>query len=107
MKVNRMGVLYLLAHLVITLGILGVYVYSLAIGHPDETSKVLLYTIVGYWFGAVGMDKIRPSQVAPIAPIAPVAPVAPVLPIAPVAPVLPIAPVNQAYNEQNREVNNE
>jgi hypothetical protein len=59
MKLDRMGVLYLVAHLIITLGILGVYLYSLTTGHPDETSKVLLYTIVGYWFGAVGMDKIK------------------------------------------------
>jgi hypothetical protein len=62
MKVNGMGVFYLVAHLIITLAILGAYVYSLAIGHPDETSKVLLYTIVGYWFGAVGFDKIKPGQ---------------------------------------------
>jgi hypothetical protein len=67
MKLSRMGVMYLLAHLIITLGIMGVYAYSVAIGHPDETSKVLLYTIVGYWFGAVGMDKIKPaSQAAPV-----------------------------------------
>jgi uncharacterized membrane protein HdeD (DUF308 family) len=61
MKIDRMGVLYLVAHLLITLGILGVYLYSLTTGHPDETSKVLLYTIVGYWFGAVGIDRIKPS----------------------------------------------
>lgn len=61
MKLDKMGVLYIVAHLVITLAILGVYAYSVAIGHPDDTSRLLLYTIVGYWFGAVGLDKIKPS----------------------------------------------
>lgn len=59
------GVLYVMAHLLITLAILGVYAYSVATGHPDETSKALLFSIVGYWFGAVGLDKIKPGQATP------------------------------------------
>jgi hypothetical protein len=56
-----MGVFYLLAHLMITLVIIVGYIITLYAGHPDETLKVAIFTILGYWFGAVGMDKIKPS----------------------------------------------
>lgn len=62
MNNTKMGVAYLVAHLVITLAILGVYAFSLVNGHPDETSKALLFSIVGYWFGAIGFDKIKQSN---------------------------------------------
>jgi TctA family transporter len=59
---NRMGVLYLMAHLLITLVIIGGYIYSTLTGVPDETLKGMLTLIIGYWFGAVGMDKIKGKQ---------------------------------------------
>jgi hypothetical protein len=58
----KMGVLYLMAHLVITLIIIGGYIFTLSLGHPDETLKVAIFTILGYWFGAVGIDKMKPSK---------------------------------------------
>ena len=56
---NKMGVFYLVAHLLITLAIIGGYLFSLHTGHPDETFKACLFTIIGYWFGAIGLDKIK------------------------------------------------
>lgn len=47
-----------MAHLLITLCILGAYVYTLHIGAPDETLKNLLLLIGGYWFGVMGKNKI-------------------------------------------------
>ena len=50
----RLEVLALMAHLVVTLGILGLYGFSLFSGHPDTTLQNLLLIIGGYWFGVVG-----------------------------------------------------
>lgn len=50
--------IYVVAHLIITVAILAAYVYSVAVGAPDETLKLALTVIVGYWFGATG-DKMR------------------------------------------------
>jgi hypothetical protein len=55
----RTEVMYLMAHLVITLAILAAYVYGMTIGEVDETLKNLLLIIGGYWFGAMGADKIK------------------------------------------------
>lgn len=54
-----MGVYVLLAHLIITLAFIGVYTYTLFIGHEDDTLRTILTVIVGYWFGAMGKDMIR------------------------------------------------
>jgi TctA family transporter len=59
---NRMGVLYLMAHLLITLVVIGGYIYSMHNGQPDETLKGMVILIMGYWFGAVGMDKIKGNK---------------------------------------------
>jgi TctA family transporter len=62
MKIDKMGVFVLMSHLLITLAIIGVYFYTLSTGHADETLKTVLTVIVGYWFGAVGMDKIKGNK---------------------------------------------
>lgn len=62
MKTINMGVLYVMAHLVITLAIIVGYLFSLYTGHPDTTFQSALYVIIGYWFGAVGFDKIKNSK---------------------------------------------
>jgi hypothetical protein len=58
-NVDRMGVIMIMSHLIITLAILGIYLYSLHSGIPDETLKTILTVIVGYWFGQFGIDKMR------------------------------------------------
>lgn len=55
---QRMEVYYLMAHLIITLAILGAYIYSTSLGLADETLKNLLLIIGGYWFGAMGANKV-------------------------------------------------
>lgn len=59
MKIDRMGVLVLMSHLIITLVILGIYGYTLHSGQADETLKTILTVIVGYWFGSMGANAIR------------------------------------------------
>lgn len=61
MKIDKMGVMVIVSHLIISLVILLIYGYTLYSGNPDETLKTILTVIVGYWFGSVGMDKIRPA----------------------------------------------
>jgi len=51
-----MEVVYVLAHLVITLAIIIGYIYMVAIGQENSTLEVALIAIIGYWFGAVGKE---------------------------------------------------
>jgi hypothetical protein len=60
-KIDRMGVLMLMTHLVITLAVILVYGYTLYMGKPDETMKTVLTLAMGYWFGSMGMNAIRPN----------------------------------------------
>lgn len=55
---NRLEVLTVMAHLLITLCILGAYVFTIHIGTPDETLKNLLLLIGGYWFGVMGKQQV-------------------------------------------------
>lgn len=65
MKIDKMGVLVLMSHLIITLVILAIYGYTLHTGQGDETLKTILTVIVGYWFGSMGATAIRkPSEKA-------------------------------------------
>lgn len=61
-KVDGMGVLVLMAHLVITLAMLGLYGVFAYYGKPVTTIENMLLVIVGYWFGAIGTNAIRPSN---------------------------------------------
>lgn len=58
-RVDRMGLVLIMSHLVITLVVLGIYAYSLFAGVEDETLRTILTVIVGYWFGALGNDAIK------------------------------------------------
>jgi hypothetical protein len=53
------GVLILMSHLIITILLIAGYVFTLYNGHGDDTLKGILFTVVGYWFGAVGLDKVK------------------------------------------------
>lgn len=58
-QIDKMGVLVLMSHLIITLVVLGIYGYTLHSGQGDETLKTILTVIVGYWFGSMGAQAIR------------------------------------------------
>lgn len=58
---NKMGVLVLMAHLIITLVVLGIYAFTLFSGQEDDTLRTILTVIVGYWFGAMGKDMLKPA----------------------------------------------
>lgn len=58
-NIDRMGVLILAAHLIITLAFIAVYTYTLFTGQDDDTLRTILTVIVGYWFGALGKDAIK------------------------------------------------
>jgi hypothetical protein len=62
MKVDRMGVLVLMSHLIITLAVIAIYAYTLHTGNGDETLKTILTVIVGYWFGSMGSNAIRAKK---------------------------------------------
>lgn len=62
MKIDKMGVLILMSHLIITLVILGIYGYTLHTGTGDETLKTILTVIIGYWFGSMGVAAIRKPE---------------------------------------------
>jgi TctA family transporter len=57
-NIDMNGVLILMAHLIITLAVIGVYAYGSVTGHPDETLKTIIFAIIGYWFGAIGKDQL-------------------------------------------------
>lgn len=62
-NIDKMGVYVLLAHLIITLAIIGVYAYTLVTGQGDETLKTILMVIIGYWFGSMGATALRRPEV--------------------------------------------
>jgi hypothetical protein len=62
MKIDRMGVLVLMAHLIITLAVIVVYAISMLKGQADETSRTLLFMIMAYWFGAIGKDQLNKKK---------------------------------------------
>jgi len=61
-NLDKMGVLVLMAHLIITLVVLGIYGYTLHAGNGDETLKTILTVIVGYWFGSMGREALRKPE---------------------------------------------
>lgn len=59
LNTDKMGVLVIVSHLVITLAFIAVYAYTIVSGQSDDTLRTILTVIVGYWFGAMGKDVIR------------------------------------------------
>jgi hypothetical protein len=58
-NLDRMGVLLLMAHLLITLSIIALYGFTLASGQSDDMLKTILTVIIGYWFGSMGATQLR------------------------------------------------
>jgi len=54
----RVEVAQIVLHFLITICILGAYLYTIAIHQPDETLKNLLLLIGGYWFGVLGKNAV-------------------------------------------------
>lgn len=65
-KLDRMGVLVLVSHLVITLAILAIYAVFTIMGKNVGTIEMILMVIIGYWFGAIGNNQIRPNGLTQI-----------------------------------------
>lgn len=61
-SIDKMGVLYLMAHLIITLAFIVVYAVFAYIGQPLTTIENMLLVIVGYWFGAMGKEQMMKKQ---------------------------------------------
>jgi hypothetical protein len=61
-KIDRMGVLLLMSHLLITLAMISLYGIFAYLGKPVTTIENMLLVIVGYWFGAMGTSAIRPNN---------------------------------------------
>jgi carbon starvation protein CstA len=62
MKIDKMGVVVLMAHLIITLAVIAAYLITLWIGKPDDIFKVAIPVIIGYWFGAMGATSLRKTD---------------------------------------------
>jgi hypothetical protein len=61
-NLDKMGVVILMAHLVITLSVIGAYLFTVYIGKPDEGLKIAIPIIIGYWFGAIGKDQLTKKK---------------------------------------------
>lgn len=61
-KIDRMGVLVLMSHLVITLAVFGLYAYFVHMGKDTTSIETIILVIIGYWFGAIGKETIRPTS---------------------------------------------
>jgi hypothetical protein len=59
MKIDKMGVVVLMAHLVITLSVIAAYLITLWMGKPDDVFKIAIPVIIGYWFGAMGANTLK------------------------------------------------
>lgn len=60
-RYDRMGVWVLVAHLIITLAMLAIYGLFSFYGKSVGTIENMLLVIIGYWFGAIGTQQIRPT----------------------------------------------
>jgi hypothetical protein len=62
MKIDRMGVLVLMAHLVITLAMIAAYVLFSYLDKSTSAIENMLLIAVGFWFASMGQNAIRPTQ---------------------------------------------
>jgi hypothetical protein len=62
MKIDRMGVLVLVAHLIITLAMIAAYVLFSYLDKSTSAIENMLLIAVGFWFASMGQNAIRPNQ---------------------------------------------
>jgi hypothetical protein len=60
-KIDRMGVYVLMSHLIITMAILTLYGLFMYMGKDVTSIETILLVVMGYWFGAVGSNALRPN----------------------------------------------
>jgi hypothetical protein len=61
-NLDRMGVLVLMSHLIITLSIVVGYIVLSVLNKDVTTFSMLLIAAVSYWFGAMGSNTLRPNS---------------------------------------------
>lgn len=61
MKIDKMGVYVLMAHLLITLSLIVGYIVFTILDKPVGTIETALFMVLAYWFGAMGTNAIRPN----------------------------------------------
>lgn len=57
-----MGVLVLMSHLIITLAMIGAYVFFTYAGKSTSAIENMLLIAVGFWFASMGQNAIRPPN---------------------------------------------
>lgn len=62
MKIDKMGVVVIAAHLVITLVVVVGYIICLIRGISAPQLETMAFMIMAYWFGAMGANKINKVQ---------------------------------------------
>lgn len=65
MKIDKMGVVIIAAHLVITLVVIIGYIICLVKKIPAPQLETMAFMIMAYWFGAMGANKLSSKQTAP------------------------------------------
>lgn len=59
MKIDKMGVVVIAAHLTITLVVIIGYIICLIKRIPAPQLETMAFMIMAYWFGAMGANKIN------------------------------------------------
>lgn len=60
-KIDKMGVLVVVSHLIITLALIVGYIVITVLDKPVGTIETALFMVLAYWFGAMGNNIIRPN----------------------------------------------
>lgn len=61
-NIDKMGVLVLVAHLIITLAMIGAYVLFSYLDKSTSAIENMLLIAVGFWFASMGQNTIRPNN---------------------------------------------
>jgi hypothetical protein len=64
-NIDKMGVLVLVAHLIITLAMIAAYVLFSYLDKSTSAIENMLLIAVGFWFASMGQNAIRPNQQQP------------------------------------------
>lgn len=62
MKIDKMGVVVIAAHLIITLVVVIGYIICVIKRIPAPQLQTMAFMIIAYWFGAMGANKINKSM---------------------------------------------
>jgi uncharacterized membrane protein len=65
MKIDKMGVVIIAAHLIITLVVIIGYIICIVRGIAAPQLETMAFMIMAYWFGAMGANKIAKASSTP------------------------------------------